>query len=421
MISNRVWKLLPRAQRRYLTSQTPTFLFLPNDAKHIFEQEKLTPQENEAAIPTKPNYEHLEKKHHEVVNPKDANEIVLKLNKNDLLVTMLSKDKVFLGDPTFIIDGSNRPTKFEYATILCSWGDIFNKKIKELKDVSPFEYWEPVLPSNITELYNEYGADFDQFFEQTKAMKNSKLRKERKLQPSDFANLVTIDNVSLFVLSKLSTAEDVARFSEFMNNNLEYYSVQGLIDNLSRLTDISYRLHGEINYLFVTSIFDKYPTIPEGLPHDTLDKLAYLLSSKNWELSRNFLQILVKNDICPSEDTINEFLLNFVNSDSETKLKELMFIKLILFHRGVNEMSLQILLSTIRNIHEFNKLIDLIKLRDNFKEILNKYQYVLFMTLKRVSKNFTLHLAQFVRFLTELEISADIDLVSKLQSGQFKK
>ena len=50
---------------------------------------------------------------------------------------MLSKDKVFLGDPTFIIDGSNRPTKFEYATILCSWSEMFNKRIKELREIAP--------------------------------------------------------------------------------------------------------------------------------------------------------------------------------------------------------------------------------------------------------------------------------------------
>lgn len=421
MSANRICRFLPQTTRRYLMSQAPSFLFLPNDSKHIFEQEKLSPQENQAAIPTKPSFDHLEKKFHEVVSPKQANDIVLKLNSNDLLVTMLSKDKVFLGDPTFIIDGSNRPTKFEYATILCSWSEMFNKRIKELREIAPLEYWLPELPSSITELYEKYEGDFDQFFEQSKVFKNSQLRKERKLQPSEFSNLVTIDNASLFVLSKLSTAEDVSRFSEFMNKHIEYYSVQGLIDNLSRLTDISYRLHGEINYVFVTSIFDTYPTIMEGLPHDTLDKLAYLLSSKNWELSRTLLQILLKNNVCPSEDTVNEFLLNFVNSDPETKLKELLFLKLIVYHRGVNEMTLQILLSTMRNINEFNKLIDLIRMKDNYKEVLEKYQNILLMTLKRVSTKFTLHLAQFVRLLTELGIQADIDLVNKMQADKSKK
>ena len=129
----------------------------------------------------------------------------------------------------------------------------------------------------------------------------------------------------------------------------------------------------------------------------------------------------MKNNVCPSEDTVNEFLLNFVNSDPETKLKELLFLKLIVYHRGVNEMTLQILLSTMRNINEFNKLIDLIRMKDNYKEVLEKYQNILLMTLKRVSTKFTLHLAQFVRLLTELGIQADIDLVNKMQADKSKK
>ena len=160
----------------------------------------------------------------------------------------------------------------------------------------------------------------------------------------------------------------------------------------------------------------KHPGVIQKLPSDTVDKLANLLASKNWELSKELIQVLIKRDVCPSETTMNEFLLNFVNSDPETKLKELSFLKLAIFSRGVNELSLQIILTTIRNIHEFSKLIELIKSSNQSQLILSKYQHILFATLKRVSTNLSLQKAQFVRVLTENNVHIDNDLMRVLEN-----
>ena len=113
---------------------------------------------------------------------------------------------------------------------------------------------------------------------------------------------------------------------------------------------------------------------------------------------------------------MNEFLLNFVNSDPETKLRELSFLKLAIFSRGVNELSLQIVLTTIRNIHEFSKLIELIKTSSQCQLILSKYQHILFATLKRVTTNLPLQKAQFVRVLTENNVHVDNDLMRVLEN-----
>jgi hypothetical protein len=412
---------LPQA-RRYLTPQLSPLLFIPNDQKHIFEEEKLTPQQNRDAIPPKPSFDHLtNKKHHHVIDPADMSDLVLKLNSNDLIVTMLSKQKILFGDESYVIDGTGRPTRFEYGRILCSWAEAFNKTIQELRDLPHQEFIRYSAPEELVKLYMECDSDFEKFFEETQAVNNSKKKREGLILTHGSADLITMDKASLLVLSQLSTSEEIAKFTDFMNKNIQHFSIRGLIDNLTMLTDISYRLRGDISYAFVTSINDRFPTILKSLPLETIDKLAYLLASKNWEFSRTLLQLILKKNVCPSADSVNQFLLNFVNSDPETKLKELSFLKLVLYCRGVSELPLQILLSTIRNVHEFNKLVNLIKMANDGKTVLEKYQNILFMTLKRVSTNFPLHLAGFVRFLTEEEVPVDIQAVKKLQSEQSKK
>ncbi|EMG45762.1 hypothetical protein SBY92_003468 [Candida maltosa Xu316] len=418
MLQRRTFHLLPQV-RKY--SRTVDFSFLTNDAKHIFEQEKLTPEQNKAAIPPKPTYDHLKKIHHEVLHPEDACDLVVKINSTDILSSILSENKALFGDENYIIGGNNEPTNFVTASILCSWSNIFNKRIKSLEEIEPLEFWEPSMSPKVKDLYQTYGNEFDEFFKHTRALENSKEIKEGTLQPSEVSNYETIDNVSLYVLGKLDTYESVAQFSEFMNKNIAYYSVEGLVDNLSKLTDICFRQHGYINYDFIVSIKDRYPGIFKKLSPDTLDKLGYLLASRDLKLSRKMLKVLIEKSVCPSEATTNEFLLQYVDVDPETKLKELTFIKPVFFHRGVNELTLQVLLSTIRNVQEYGKLIDLVKISENKTYLLEKYQNILMMVLKKVSSNFPLHLAQFVRVLTEENVPVDQDVIRKLQSGRPKR
>ena len=97
MLETKILRALPQV-RRYLVKRSRSFLFLPNETKHIFDEEKLTPEENKAAIPLKPNYDNLEKIHHEVINPEEVSDLVVKFNSNDILASILSKDGYLFGD-----------------------------------------------------------------------------------------------------------------------------------------------------------------------------------------------------------------------------------------------------------------------------------------------------------------------------------
>lgn len=416
MLETKILRALPQVRRYLVKRSRSPFLFLPNETKHIFDEEKLTPEENKAAIPIKPNYDNFKKIHHEVINPEEVSDLVVKFNLNDILVSILSKDGYLFGDKNYLLTGTNKPTRFKATSILNSWCRIFNNQIKELKEISPMQFWDPVVSPQISKAIEEYGDNFEKLFQETRALKNSKLKKHGDIPPSELVDMITVDNLSLYVLNNLSSIESLAAFVAYMRDHIEYYTVEGLSEILAKLTDICYRLHGDIDYELYLSVKQKHPGVIQKLPSDTIDKLANLLASKNWELSKELIQVLIKRDVCPSETTMNEFLLNFVNSDPETKLKELSFLKLAIFSRGVNELSLQILLSTIRNIHEFSKLIELIKTSSQCQLILSKYQHILFATLKRVTTNLPLQKAQFVRVLTENNVHVDNDLMRVLEN-----
>lgn len=126
MLTKRLIRQLPR--------KYSTILFTPNENKHIFESEKLSPRENYDAVPNKPDFSTIDKVHHEIVNPEDVADLVTKLNTNDVLISILSKCKHLYGDKDYIIRNVNglneSPVVFPYSSILLSWKEVYNKQIK---------------------------------------------------------------------------------------------------------------------------------------------------------------------------------------------------------------------------------------------------------------------------------------------------
>ena len=59
---------------------------------------------------------------------------------------------------------------------LNSWCRIFNNQIKELKEISPMQFWDPVVSPQISKAIEEYGDNFEKLFQETRALKNSKLK-----------------------------------------------------------------------------------------------------------------------------------------------------------------------------------------------------------------------------------------------------
>ena len=51
MLETKILRALPQVRRYLVKRSRSPFLFLPNETKHIFDEEKLTPEENKAAIP----------------------------------------------------------------------------------------------------------------------------------------------------------------------------------------------------------------------------------------------------------------------------------------------------------------------------------------------------------------------------------
>ena len=81
--------------------------------------------------------------------------------------------------------------------------------------------------------------------------------------------MITVDNLSLYVLNNLSSIESLAAFVAYMRDHIEYYTVEGLSEILAKLTDICYRLHGDIDYELYLSVKQKHPGVIQNY-HPTL-------------------------------------------------------------------------------------------------------------------------------------------------------
>ena len=111
-----------------------------------------------------------------MINPEEVSDLVVKFNLNDILVSILSKDGYLFGDKNYLLTGTNKPTRFKATSILNSWCRIFNNQIKELKEISPMQFWDPVVSPQISKAIEEYGDNFEKLFQETRALKNSKLK-----------------------------------------------------------------------------------------------------------------------------------------------------------------------------------------------------------------------------------------------------
>ena len=114
--------------------------------------------------------------HHEVINPEEVSDLVVKFNSNDILASILSKDGYLFGDKIIYLQEQIKPTRFKATSILNSWCRIFNNQIKDLKEISPMQFWDPVVSPQISKAIEEYGDNFEKLFQETRALKNSKLK-----------------------------------------------------------------------------------------------------------------------------------------------------------------------------------------------------------------------------------------------------
>ncbi|KAK6458308.1 uncharacterized protein RJT20DRAFT_126311 [Scheffersomyces xylosifermentans] len=410
-----------RSRRLYSVSPLS---FIPNEDKHRFEGEKLSPEENAAAIPDRPQLEPVQKYHHTIINPEDVADLVTKANINDALITVLSKDATFLGNlahKIVNIDSSKEPeaAKLRFANIGFRWIEIFNKQIEPLADVPKssgvLSFQNKSVKEKISGKYSQAlsNEDFNlytpenlsAFYISLRAFKHSERRLQGLLSPSELSYTIFFENVTLFLIDTKEVKESAENFEvliSFLEENSRFCTSQNLkeilihlIDNLyeSKLPSIQPKLASFNNFLNSQEV-QLANTEYFGLEPATLDKLAFLMAvSDNTSKTLQILSILIKKRrVCPSTDTLNTFLSSYqrthATQDKASFLRNMTTIKSALFHRSLSSVAFKVILdNAVEDILDLQHFLRLIIQGDKSTQLLTKFQFELFSKLEHIQSS----------------------------------
>lgn len=441
-------------QRTYTTPKKP-FVFqpyLPNDnSKYIFPQEKLTPEENQAAIPPRPTFDDISKKVFDIPNPEDVADLVTRLNKTDILISRFSKSRrLFNNSHTVVIKNKEgddkvviREVVFPYLNVANSWTRLFNAQIKPLKDVEATKAGFGVsitktLKAKLDSVY-EKSNDIGEFFREVNALENSRLVLKGKVNPVELAGLITIDNATIYLLNRGDILDDFIELMQlitFIQSNVSMFTNKGLSDVLEKLARVVYNdstRESDLHVLndFLKGLIETQRDVSIAKLHPvTLDKLAYILI-KEGDLASGFelLKIMIDEmSECPSEKTLavifNEYNQQHSGKSIEEMIRELCFLKPAIFHKGVDVNSFPVLLKIVRDLRDFQKLIDLVG--DN-KVVLDTFQLDIFKRFKQFQDQFSvdeydsrqtrrLYLTQLIRVFQRKRINLNEETIKHLKN-----
>jgi hypothetical protein len=373
----------------------------------MFEGENLTNEENDSAIPMKPIFDKSEKLYKFVPNPEDVADLVSHPTMNDVLVSVLSENCTVFGDENHRFvkreTGEEIPVKTLFANMTCVWIDFFNKQIKTLGDLLPssqisFEnrQIEELILKKFPQL-SSYEGDLMAIFQHFNAFKNSIALQEGKLTPAELAEIITVDNLALYLINSQLVNNKPENFGELINlvlDNIHYFSPNALKLLLITLINNLYQSSLNTSTSKLTS-FDSLivnpainPSVISQLDSIMLDKLAFLLTlSRNIDMAKQILEILVlQRSTAPSVETFNAFLLDYEKHETnQTKMiQDLANLKSVFFHRQLSPISFSLLLKSVKDITYFRQFLNLVETNDKENKLFIQFQTVLFEKLHQL-------------------------------------
>ncbi|RLV96475.1 hypothetical protein JA1_000010 [Spathaspora sp. JA1] len=385
------------------TRRYSNFSFLSNEQLHIFEQEKLTPEQNKAAIPKKPSFDSIPKRHYEIINPEDVCDLVTQLTSDDILVGVLSKEKYLYGDKKHSVyskKGEKVGVQLPFANIAISWRKLFNQQIVKLDnlEMSDRQIFPAVSKVMAQQLEGISTSDIPRVFHLTRAKENSDKKLKGELTPHELLNCITIEKLTLFLLER---KVNVGYLISYLGENLQYCTSKEITTILSKLIDVVQPQELLVD-LVVKCIETQFESVKQ-LSSVKLDQLAYLLAQTNHptQALKILKQLVENNKKCPTDKTLNEMLNQFKNQ-TQPQL-QLHFLKSVFFTTKLTNLKFEILLKSISDIHDLNKLLTLAK---EYPDILEQNQLKLLSLLLKFTEDCSvsdrrLYLTQFIRNLQQ--------------------
>lgn len=414
---------IPRGLRSVRHYMNLPLLLIPNEQKHLFESEKLTPLQNKAAIPSKPPVENLVKYHHEIPRPDYIADIITRPLLNDVLVTVLANKSPFMGDPEHALVSTD-PTKatsvanLQFTSIVTEWIQLFNKQIVNLQDLdvtdSPFTFSNKVVDEKIQKKYDSLvdseasssiytPESLHSLYKSLKSFENSEKKLQGLFPPTELAQAVTFEYLSCFLARTDEVRQNADSFESliaFIEENIKYSSGQGLkeimvqlIDNLydSKVSSLQTKL--SVFNDFTQAVGELSESSISELDPIRLDKLAFLFTmARNLEKSSNILKILIhKHQICPTTETMNAFLSTydemFTGGNTDGMLRDLSVLKPAFFHNGLTLTSFNILLKhVVRDITDLTQFLSLAESTERGMKALTKSQSSIVLKLMEIQQ-----------------------------------
>lgn len=384
-------RLLGHYIGRRFQSSKPLILFIPNEDLYVFEGEKLSQEENRAAIPKRPNFNNIPKVHHEMLGPEFIADLVIKPGNKDVIVTSLAQNSPFGGEPSYKVipkDVSKPPTTVEllYSEISRKYIQVFNNQISQLnplKESSILPTLGTVVAKDIEDRINDYKTinnindiftietlqdigDFLHVFENTRKVSLG------EVDTANAASLVTLENFCIYNVRILGADED-EKFNAlitFIKDNFSLFTVQGLrrlvetlIEKLSVITNP--KIIDLCCNLVIEEMFINYSNMLFQLDPVHLDRLAGILSvDKNINYATRILSALIESrNIAPSDSTVEKFLTacaDVSNGNQETFIRDSSILKSVFFSRDMSTNVGKLILDNgIRTIYELENFVKL--------------------------------------------------------------
>ncbi|ODV81785.1 uncharacterized protein CANTADRAFT_24586 [Suhomyces tanzawaensis NRRL Y-17324] len=416
----------------------PAFLFVPNNEKYVFENEKLTPEQNDAAIPSKPIIESAIKYHHDMKNPEDVADVVTKFEFNDYLVSALSRNATLFGGSNhkFVIKGeSSQGISLYYSNMAKNWVDIFNGQIIQLSDITA-KNDDLNLSSNMDQISQKYHESFniddlEQFYKSLGATVASGAMEYFEVRGNGAPSFET---ASVFLIKHVKQ-EELSVLLSYIEAKLENCSLQGCSEILKAFIDRarssnSTTSQGPLMMSLYTNAVGLFPPILSSLSPDQLDNLAYLLSKHgNTEQSKVILGTLIQEQkLCPSQDTLDAYVSQLENRKDTLSygefVTELNILKPAFFHARLTPTIFKVLLGVVTDRTELDQLLRLVRVKSG--ELVKEFHYEILAKTVEVQKGLTglekdIQLTQMVRLLVDENVKFGEKALGMLRKAYFKE
>lgn len=383
--------------RRFQSSK-PLILFIPNEDVYHFEGERLTPEQNKAAIPKRPRFDDVPKIHHDMLSPEYVADLVVNPRAKDVIVTSLATNSPFSGESSYKVvpkDAKQSPATVNllFSDISRKYAEVFQEQIIQLQAL-PQKSPLPTLSNSVANMIHDEIQNYQQakkveniftietltdFCEASKAFENTRKLSSGETDVSSVNSSMTLENFCIYNVMNLSVSQgqEFRNLMTFINENISLLTVQGLRRLVETLIDkLSTESRSEIIdvscTLILDEMFNNYSSMLYHLDPTHLDRLAGILAIHgNIKHSLDILTALIETrKLAPSSTSTVEFLRAYVganeNVDPAQFIRDTTVLKSVFFSRKVTIQEAEIILDHgIRNTFEVENFVRLLSQDSN--------------------------------------------------------